>query len=144
MSAPFKAIAMFVCIMVLGSAALATIDAFVLGNIDGKLAHDSQGQFMLVFVLGLFLTAGSVVPVAIAAFALRRRVGRWPVLFAIAAAAMALGILVTQAYVPLAEWLEPVMPRSALYPLLVSMVIGVACAVVASAVCFVHKGTTGA
>lgn len=140
MGAIAKATASFVAIVVSGSAILAIFDAFVLGNVDGKLVHDSAGEFMLIFGMGLLLAVGSTVSVALIALAFRRRVAAWPYRFASVAALLTLGVFVTRAFVPLMEWLEPVMPRSVLYPLGTAFVIGIATAGVALLGCIAFPG----
>lgn len=139
MKAQLLVIATFLGLVIVGSVAYAAIDAFVLGHIDGKFAHSAIDQFTLILVLGGVLTIGSVVPLAALVFGLGRLVVPHRLVFTVVSASAVLASFVTEAYVPLAEWIEPAMPRNAVYAFVVAAIIGGVGAVAGLAACLVRQ-----
>jgi hypothetical protein len=137
-------VALFFCLVVAGSITYAAVDSFVLGHVDAKFAHTARDQFMLILVFGGVLAIGSLVPVVATVLALGRIAVSHRLLFASVAAVVVLALFVSGAYVPIAEWVEPVMPRNAFYAFIVSAILGGVGVLFALVACIARERASGA
>ena len=139
MKARLLVIAMFLCLVMSGTITYAAIDAFILGHVDGKLAHSVIDQFILMLALGGILAIGSAAAVSALVLGLGQLIVPHRLVFVIVSAAVVLASFVTQAYGPLAEWIEPALPENAIAAFVVAAIIGGVGALAGLLSCLVYQ-----
>ena len=118
----------FSALVLLGFVLLGAVDSFLLGHVDPKLDPDQVSAFQTGVSLGILLIIGAIGPIFIAAAAAQKLIDRSPRIFVLVASAVTLILFAKKAFLPVSDWLEPFMPRSLVYPLVVASVLG-ACGV---------------
>ena len=138
-----KAIPRFTLYLMIGIICLAAFDALFLFKYDRKLAHDPLHLFMGELTDGFLLAVGATISVSVFAILFHQIVGRSNVLFSLLAALVALVFLATKAYIPLLQWIGPMLPRSVLMPIGVAVAIGMFGAFVALVGCVIFEAIKG-